>query len=239
MQRRTAHQRRGRRGHPAPQRDHRRRAGQRIAGHRQRHPLLRVARHTQPRQRAHGRLHERQPGSGGHRGRHHYRDCRQDQQRHRGGARSATGSPAATTPSSTTAAPTTAKSVVREVRYSLDVPDAAEAGQAAQGAQSRLGPRRERRDTRRLRGRQRTGHPAATSHGSAASTAAPRPRPRPATAAARNPAQTRTPTRRSRPASSPSASARPARSRTPARNRPGRHGVRSRSMDVATQGRQP
>ena len=63
----AAQQPRHRRSQPAAQHQHRARPGQRVAGHRQRHPLLPVAQHRQSGGRVGARLQQCQTGAGGHR----------------------------------------------------------------------------------------------------------------------------------------------------------------------------
>ncbi len=122
-------------------------AGHRVAGHRQRHPLLPVAQHRQARRRVHDRPQQRQPRPGGHGCGHQHADRSQQQQRlGRSAPPQCRRTPSVTMASSTTVA-TRAKSVVRVAGTRLGVPDAAEAGQAAQGAEAGFGAGRERRQT--------------------------------------------------------------------------------------------
>jgi hypothetical protein len=70
----------------APQRHHRGPARDRVAGHRERHPLLRVPDHPEAWQRPHGRLDERQPRARRHQRGHGDGDGGEAEQRHGCGA---------------------------------------------------------------------------------------------------------------------------------------------------------
>ena len=135
---------------PASQRDHRRGTGQRVAGHCQRHPFLRVAHHAETGQRANRRLHECDTRTGGHRRGQHHRNRRKDKQRH---CRWTTQHHRQ---SDSHDADQYDRCHHRESRcprggYGLGIPNSAEAGQAGQGAEARLGACRERLHTVSLR----------------------------------------------------------------------------------------